>query len=86
MGFWIGESFEYIGRLNMQQLHSYTGFFVKWIRRGSEYALISEKKCEYTRVLYMSDLHKVLNKIFHDRSLTVLCQLFIYARVTDDSG
>ena len=48
--------------------------------------------CEYTRVLNMSDLHKVLNKLFHDRCLTVLwiclgfwiCQGFRYARVMNE--
>ena len=29
------------------------------------------QSCEYTRVLHMSGLYKVLNKIFHDRCLTV---------------
>ena len=45
---------------------------------------------EYTRVLNMSGLRKVLNKIFHDRCLAVLwicivfwmCQGFKYARIT----
>ena len=48
--------------------------------------------CQYTRVLKMSGLRKVLNKLFHDRCLTVLwiclgfwiCQGFKYARVMNE--
>ena len=57
--------------------YSYRGFSIKHsifdIREGSEYALISEytRVLNILRVLNMSGLHKVLNKIFLDGFLAV---------------
>ena len=65
-----------IYRASKSAIYSYTAFLINYrildIQQGSEYALISEYTIsEYTRVLIMSGLHKVLNKIFRDRCLAV---------------
>ena len=83
-----------IYRASKSAIYSYTAFLINYrildIQQGSEYALISEYTIsEYTRVLIMSGLHKVLNKIFRDRCLAVfwiclgfwICHGSKYARV-----
>ena len=58
--------------------YSYTGFLINCsildIRQGSEYALISEntRVLDILRLVNISGLHKVLNKIFPDICLVVL--------------
>ena len=85
-----------IYRASKSTIYSYSAFLIIYpildIRQSSEYALISEYTIsEYTRVLIMSRLHKVLNKIFRDRCLAVfwiclgfwICHSSKYARVAN---
>ena len=76
IGFWISESFEYMGGgLNLLSLHRVFNKILHLIYLAGPWICFDftiYQSCEYNRVLNMPRLHYVLNKIFHNRCSTVL--------------